>query len=368
MADTGIVYLDAVWNVTKGCTPELPCWARCWARGMSVRLKAAGVPRYADGFAPRFNREVLAEPLHMKRPRRIGVSFMGDLFADGITDEQIAAVFGVMAACPQHTFMILTKRPARMRAWFDYVQRPRSAVETPDVVVQAVAHGMIEGFPVHPVKRSLYARPWPLPNVWLGVSVSTQADVDARLPLLLASPAALRFVSVEPLLAPVTLSAYYLATKMPGGRYPFPTLEEEYRTKLVDLIDLVIVGGESGADARPLHPAWVRALRDECAASSTFGRGRRTVFFWKQWGSWAPTVTLAPRPVAFAGKLMPMRCVSSTNRREEGRLSYYAIPADADGSVGDVEVMRRAARVEATPELDGVRHAATPFLTPPPAP
>lgn len=270
MSTTGIDYLDATWNPTHGCLPGLACWERCWARTMARRLQAAKVSGYEHGFAPTFDVRRLAEPLHWKRPRRVGVSFMGDLFADGITDEQIAAVFGVMAACPQHTFCILTKRAERMARWFDFAQRPRGT--TVPVYLKAVADGEIEGFP-RDVPSHLDKTPWPLPNVWVGISASTQAELDARAPHLLRCPAAVRFVSLEPLIAPVSLQKECLAYEF--GRYPFPTLESEWRTTLADALDLVIVGGESGPGARPMDVAWVRSLRDECVEA-------RTCFYYKQ--------------------------------------------------------------------------------------
>ena len=112
---TKIEWTDVSWNPVTGCSAGCDY---CYARRMARRLQAMGQPRYANGFAPTFHPEVLAEPLHWRKPRRVFVVSMGDLFDRVITDSQITSVFGVVAVCPQHTFQVLTKRPARMRQWF----------------------------------------------------------------------------------------------------------------------------------------------------------------------------------------------------------------------------------------------------------
>ena len=183
--------------------------------------------------------------IDLPRPRRIFVENQSDLFGEWVTNEMIDRVFHIMALCPQHIFQVLTKRPERMEQYFG------------------------RDNPVH----------FPLPNVWLGVSVENQATADERIPLLLQTPAAVRFISAEPLLAPVDLlKTEYLALKTSRLKYPFPFLPDEYRTKLLHLLNWVICGGESGPGARPMHPDWARSLRDQCAAAGV-------PFFMKQMGS-----------------------------------------------------------------------------------
>jgi protein gp37 len=234
---------------------------------------------------------------------------MSDLFHDQVPDEHIANVWGVMAWTPHHTFQILTKRHARMRsllsstafkslvddAWYDFGRRYDMASKV--------------GHPGHPYDR------WPLPNVWLGVSAENQQWADIRIPALLDTPAAVRFISAEPLLGPIDIFRSSLIDREPG-------------------LDWVIVGGESGAGSRPMHPGWARRLRDECV-------GADIPFLFKQWGNWIPS----PRGV-----------------RGYSSAAFHYVPADGSGSiplasVGDRrlsgEVMRRVAKHLAGRELDG---------------
>ena len=178
---------------------------------------------------------------------------MSDLFHQDIHDDFIGRVFRTMARAPQHTFQVLTKRAERMQ--------------------RLLTHPKMRGF--------VGDAPWPLPNVWIGVSVEDQATADERIPLLLDTPAAVRWISAEPLLGPVSLTKEYLSMKC-GGTYPFRSLGDEHRTKLIDLLDWVVVGGESGPKARPMHPEWARGLRDQCSAAGV-------PFLFKQWGEWLPS-------------------------------------------------------------------------------
>lgn len=205
---------------------------------------------------------------------------MTDVFADFVPDGFIDRIFEVVAISPRHTFQMLTKRPARM---LEYVSR-RSL----DRIAHATGHGTLSinmyDKRLVPLAK-LGRRPaWPLPNLWLGVSVEDQDTVEARVPLLLNTPAARRFVSAEPLLGPVNLTRL-------GGNY----LRRNALTGLLESssgavvsraaspsLDWVIAGGESGPAARPMHPDWARDLRDQCAAAGV-------PFFFKQWGGWVPS-------------------------------------------------------------------------------
>jgi protein gp37 len=235
----------------------------------------------------RFVPEKLAEPIRWRGRERVFVDSMSDLFFEGFTDEEIAAVFGVMAACPQHDFLVLTKRPARAREWFQWIAtaHPEPWTEVHWLALQVELGTIGDDGPIHTGSGGLSARPWPLPNVWLGVSVEDQATADERIPVLLDTPAALRFVSAEPLLGPVNLARYLWP--MHTAVLKNPTQEQiglmaqlEMASALyvrdpvqdVEIIpgvglDWVIVGGESGPGARPCAVEWIGHIVEACAAA-----------------------------------------------------------------------------------------------------
>jgi protein gp37 len=244
-----------------------------------ITLTANG-PRWSG--KTRFVGERLVDPLRWRSPRRIFVDSMSDLFYDGFTDEQIAAVFGVMILAAQHTYQILTKRPARMREWFE-----RWTVEAClDVLVRfQLPNG--ESVPGarewnRPPRREWYdVEAWPVPWIWLGTSVENQAAADERVPTLLNTPAVVRFLSIEPLLELVNLR------RVRPSPVPIDTLtggwgvegNDDAHHKQDPRISWVIGGCESGPGARPCSVAWLRALRDQCAATGV-------PFFLKQAGDW----------------------------------------------------------------------------------
>ncbi len=318
MADkTGIEWTDATWNPTVGCSIISPGCTNCYAMKLAGRLEAMGSPIYRghatktkagfvwNGKVSESNWGQVILPLSWKKPRRVFVNSMSDLFHDDMPEETIDRVFAVMALCPQHTFQVLTKRAKRMR---DYVHG-LSGRHTPDgnmslsprVVLAAVA--MRERMVGDDGKRVLESTlgAWPLPNVWLGVSVEDQARADERIPLLLETPAAYRFLSCEPLLGPVDLvKARAIAPRdLPMLVAGSPLCDDPYchrggphyprefncrwglQPKGLPGIDWVICGGESGTDARPMHPDWARSLRDQCQAAGV-------PFFFKQWGNCLP--------------------------------------------------------------------------------
>lgn len=216
MADhSRIDWTDATWNPVTGCSKVSPGCQHCYAERLSHRFgwttKPWTAPYAADNV--QLHPERLAQPLRWRQPRRIFVNSMSDLFHDQVPDAFLVEVFATILRAPQHTFQVLTKRPARMRSW---MQDPPRALVRPDGLG------------------------WPPPNLWLGVSVEDQRRAQERLPLLASTPAAVRFVSCEPLLGPVDLAVWLAG------------------------LDWVIVGAESGPDARPMDDAWVRTLRDQC--------------------------------------------------------------------------------------------------------
>lgn len=236
--DTKIEWTDATWNPVRGCTRVSTGCTRCYAERDAARWSGPGQPY--EGYVeqlrsgPRWTGLVelvpsmLDRPLHWKKPRRIFVNSMSDLFHERLPPQAIADVWEVMARSPQHTFQILTKRPHRMRAW------------------------VREHLPIFGV----------LPNVWLGVSVEDQSSADTRVPLLLDTPAVLRWLSLEPLLERVKLPRAWLGESTPeDGK-----------------IGWLVVGGESGEEARDFDPDWARSLL-------SLARGAGVPFFLKQLGS-----------------------------------------------------------------------------------
>lgn len=254
---TGIAWTSSTWNPVRGCAPVSPGCANCYAARMASRFAGPGQPyqglasggRWAG--AARFVPEMLDLPLRWRKPRRVFVNSMSDLFHDDVTDEQIAAVFGVMSVCHRHTFQILTKRPERMVRWFRWIGRAVGTNATTGAMV-AIATDPLIGCEICAARHARIPpaqidrpRVWPLPNVWLGVSVEDQARADERIPLLLQTPAAVRFVSCEPLLGEVRFVG-----SAGAGR-----------------IDWVIVGCESGPRARPCSVEWIRSIVRQCKSA-----------------------------------------------------------------------------------------------------
>lgn len=296
MGETSIEWTDKTWNPVRGCSRVSTGCVNCYAEGIARRFSGPGLP-YAGltNDKGRWNGRIalvpekLADPLRWRKPARVFVNSMSDLFHENVSFEYIAAVFGVMAAAEKHTFQVLTKRPQRALEFFAWLAAQRGVINGPlhTCLAEAlIAAGMDEGFdPDDRHSETLCGRMWPLDNVWLGVSAENQDAADERIPLLLKCPAAVRFISAEPLLGPLTLDADWLYPRCPECNC-HPLREQSCmcgRPGIAtgSLIDWVIAGGESGRGARPTHPVWVRALRDQCV-------GARAHFFFKQWGAWMP--------------------------------------------------------------------------------
>jgi protein gp37 len=269
--NTPIEWTDDSWPIIAGCKECSPGCANCYAaRLTATRLKQQ--PKY-KGLAvigqnghPHFTGETrlwkphLDWPLKWKKPRTIFPANMSDLFYEGVSDEEIAAVFGVMAACPQHTFQVLTKRAERMAQWFEWISDAPSFLPRVRCVDAAVAAtGILLG------NRRGDAREWPLRNVWLGVSVESQEYANERIPRLLRTPAVSRFLSCEPLLGPLALSQWF-RPRLPGDH---PDWKRAVHTPdgPRDGIDWVIVGGESGPLARRCEVKDVRSVVRQCTAA-----------------------------------------------------------------------------------------------------
>lgn len=256
MSQTKIEWCDTVWNPTTGCSPISAGCERCYAARFAKRLVGRyGYPK-DEPFRVTLHPERLEEPLKWKKPRRVFVNSMGDLFHEDVPGRFINEIWMVMRNAIQHTYLILTKRPEQMLAWTRAAARAK-------------------GWPINEI--------WP-DNVWLGITAENQQAADDRIPILLEIPAAVRFVSCEPLLGPINLSNIRDGKGRLDalrGVIVYPTGDPQYTEQGYPCrkLDWVICGGETGPNARPMHPDWVRNLRDQC-------RDAGIPFFFKGWGEW----------------------------------------------------------------------------------
>lgn len=258
-----IEWTDKTWNPVTGCDKVSQGCKNCYAEIMHRRLMHIAPHKYTRPFLNNIemHRDELDKPTKIKKPTRFFVNSMSDLFHARVSFHFILDVFLVMEKCPQHTFQILTKRPEFLLAYVRW--------------------------------RGEHYKP--LPNVWIGVSCEDQQTADERIPLLLQVPATIRFLSCEPLLGPIDLTLI-----------DHPNLEYDWLNALTGQVHLnttgcrdylpydinwVIVGGESGHHARPMHPDWVRSLRDQC-------ENNNVPFFFKQWGEYLPGKFLGFDPVS----------------------------------------------------------------------
>lgn len=268
-----IEWTGETWNPIVGCSIVSPGCTNCYAMRTAARIArmspklehykgltqpSKGGPVWTGKVA--IAEDALTKPLKRRTPTTYFVNSMSDLFHEDVPDDWIDRVFAVMALTPQHTFQVLTKRSARMR---DYVSELARGSETAALMAKA---GSIARESGKPELASGESPVWPLPNVWLGVSAEDQRRADERVPDLIDTPAAVRFVSAEPLLGPLDFTTEYLRDKC-GGRYPFPMLAREDRTSRLDLIDWIIVGGESGFGAREFKLGWARDIVRQCQAA-----------------------------------------------------------------------------------------------------
>jgi protein gp37 len=264
MGITKIEWADRTWNPLTGCTKVSPGCDHCYAKTMHERFNGPGS---FDTITLHPDR--LTQPSRWRKPSRVFVNSMSNLFHKDVPDEFIAAVFAMMAASRRHTFQVLTKRPVRMRSLLS------SPAFTERVCLEY--HRRKWGLPKHANVSAWLGMP--LPNVWLGVSVENQKWADIRTPALLETPAAVRFLSCEPLLGPIDLDncGGYQAVVTPADLAFSRRLGDPDQPH----VDWVIVGGESGPGARPMQLDWARALRDQCTFTGA-------AFLFKQWGEWEP--------------------------------------------------------------------------------
>jgi protein gp37 len=249
MSKSTIEWTELTWNPVTGCDKISAGCKNCYAEVMHRRLQGMFPEKYSNDFSGgvQCHEDELYRPLSWKKPSVIFVNSMSDLFHKDVPFEFIALVFLSMAKYDWHTYQVLTKRADRMLEFFQWIQSDAAGI-----------HRLLTD------RRGK----WPLPNVWIGVSCEDQRSADDRMPLLFQCPAAVRFLSCEPLLGPIDL---YLCTGLNKHH--------------LNMLHWVIAGGESGHKARPTHPAWARSLRDQCKAADV-------PFFFKQWGSWSPVAPI----------------------------------------------------------------------------
>lgn len=329
-------------HVHEGCTI---CYAeaqnKTGARGGTCLAYKPGHRKDVDIF---LDEKTLLAPLKWRKPQRIFVCSMTDLFGNWVRGDWLDRIFAIMALCPQHTFIILTKRPLNMRTYLSDTKKVRG-------IVLSAAWTMLGKLPKYK-HENVMERPFPLPNVWGLVSCSEQKDADTFIPDLLQTPLVKRGVSLEPLLGPIDLNKIAVpdtaAGKYAGHGYAFSALQREDDLKLFNApahLDWVIVGGESGKDARPMHPAWARTIRDQCATVDG------VEFFFKQWGSNLPGELLPPKP---GQEGTPWRRYPDGSERWE--IAEYGKPREELPRVSFLHTGKKTAgRL-----LDGAEYNATP--------
>jgi protein gp37 len=251
--NSAIEWTDATWNPIRArnlktskvgwhCEHATTGCEFCYAEGFNKRLGTglAFKPGHRKDIEIFLDEEMLTLPLRWKKPRMIFPNSMTDLFADFVPDEWIDKILAVMGLTQHHTYQPLTKRATRMRNYF--------ATESRCHIIGDEMLRLVD------IRAGFKCVPWPFPNVWLGVSTERQQEADERIPALLATPASVRFISAEPLLGPINISDY---------------LVESARTNWDSYLNWVIIGGESGHDARELNLQWVRDIVTQCNVGTT---------------------------------------------------------------------------------------------------
>lgn len=280
MSNSKIEWTEKTWNPVTGCSKVSQGCKRCYAERLFPKVYPGRA--FTD---VQCHEDRLEAPLHWKKPAMIFVNSMSDLFHEDVPFEFIDRVFAVMALTPRHTYQVLTKRPERM---LEYLTsgRLKSDARVRIYCLATLKDPSLNFF-------------WPLPNVWLGVSVEDQKSADERIPILQETPAVVRWVSYEPALGPVDFEKIKpngwwvkcpmcdgsMSVRVPGGGASCPRCFNHQGW--IPGIDWIVCGGESGPGARPMHPDWARSVRDQCVANDV-------PFFFKQWGEHSPDY-VAPR-------------------------------------------------------------------------
>lgn len=304
---TEIEWADATWNPIRGCTRVSEGCRHCYAESIAARFSGPGQP--FEGLAQRVTRKddtrgqwtgkigfaanVLLDPIKWQLPRTIFANSMSDLFHEAVMVEWIDQIMAVTALAPRHVVIVLTKRPHVMLRYMTDPAMPERVYQQlmlpdPGSPLDLAAKGdrpRVTGEQV--IAAAQAVRNGPLPNLWLGVSVEDQDTADDRIPVLLQIPGAKRLISYEPALGPVDLTqvdntghGFSFTDALAGTKRNYHPNSRGVMRPLGARLDWVICGGESGIGARPMHPNWARAVRDQCVAAGV-------PFFFKQWGAWA---------------------------------------------------------------------------------
>lgn len=328
----------------------------CYAEGMN-KFVGTGLPfkpGHLDDVEIFLDEKMLLAPFGWKRPKMVFTCSMTDLFARFVKTEWIDKIFAVMAMCPQHTFQVLTKRADRL---YKYMTLDRFQIGSQKITTYEVLYNTMGGLgrehfgEEHPYRRIFpNGMPWPLRNVWLGVSAERQQEADERISLLMQTPAFVRFVSAEPLLGPINL-------RNMTGRYPsMPANHDHFdalHQRLVSRIDWVIVGGESGRNARPMHLDWARSLRDQCAEA-------KVKFFFKQFGEWLPWSQFNDANIIDDETQTRFKTMEWENDRWKD-VGYPMWCDSTDGNIDDEHCVARVGKKSAGRLLDGREHNGMPF-------
>lgn len=353
--NTKIEWTDATWNPITGCSVTSPGCKHCYAMQLAgTRLKhhesRAGLTQDTSAGPVwtgevRFNSQWLDQPLHWKAPKMIFVCAHADLFHESVPDEWIDKIFAVMALSKRHIFQVLTKRAKRMREYFSALTRDR---------IEEAAREM--GYTFR--HCGIFFLDFPLPNVWIGVSVEDQKRADERIPELMATPAAVRWVSAEPLLGAVDLKPWVYDRETEIRRAmngPAACNRDQAEDSIRKPLDWVVVGGESGRKARPMHPHWARELRDQCAAAGV-------PFLFKQWGAWSPRALICGAGHDFQ-TIDPQckRWPDVIRLGEHGRDTRITENCTPDS--GQEVYVQRVGKKSAGRLLDGVLHDGYPELS-----
>lgn len=311
MSKTKIEWADSTWNPVIGCRMVSAGCAHCYALSMARRI--AGMTNRQPDLAKQYASTLddsgnwngkavtiadrLVEPLSWRKSRLCFVCSMSDLFLQAVPNKFRAAVYGIMAIADRHVYQVLTKRPwsiAPFYRWasstrrnqskrFDGLPRPLATCLT---YAQRLAGITIKA-------QDLDGLTWPLSNLWIGTTVENQAAANTRIEGLLSIEAAVRFLSIEPLLGPIDFGVVRRGMNCSDGKRRNYKLETISPGRPLIGIDWIIVGGESGPQARPMSAAWARSVRDQVARSTP-----RPALLFKQWGKWLPLDQTQPQGVA----------------------------------------------------------------------
>lgn len=307
-----------VWNTTSGCDKVSQGCRNCYAEVMHKRLRGMGQPKYQHKFLGevKMHPEEILKPLRWKKPRTVFVDSMSDLFHKDVTDEHLDKVFAMMVLTWRHTYQILTKRADRLHEYFSVgkdalIQRWEDAT----YALELADKNEDPDAPACNIFNMCNAE-WPRKNIWIGVSAEDQHALNERLPHLLETDAAIRFVSYEPALGSINLQNYFSVQDLKKLHW-------------------VIAGGESGHNARPAHPDWFQFIQDQCKA---FG----IKFFFKQWGEWAPFDQL---PKTLQREIKSGKTKHKIQMFDDGRYVYH---------------LHKAGKSKTGNLLDGVQHLEFP--------